>query len=140
MGFINFRAHHMGLSVPDLEASIKWYGDIFGFTVEKRMEIPPIHAKIAFLKRGDFRLEIFEVKGAASLPEDRKFPDKDIMTHGWKHLSIEVADARKTLDSLKARGVEIAMETEFEGAPMGFIRDNAGNLIEINQAVRPFTD
>ena len=104
------------------------------------MEIPPIHATIAFLKRDDVRLEIFEVEGAAALPEDRKDPDKDLMTHGWKHLSIEVADARKTLDSLKASGVEIAMETEFEGAPMGFIRDNAGNLIEINQAIRPFAD
>lgn len=135
MGIIDFRVHHMGLSVPDLEASIKWYGEFFGFTVEKRMEIPPIHAKIAFLKRDDFRLELFEVEGAAALPEERKDPDKDIMTHGWKHLSIEVADVRKTLDTLKESGVEIALETEFEGAPMGFIRDNAGNLIEINQAV-----
>ncbi len=134
MDSIDFRVHHLGLSVPDLEASIKWYGDFFGFTVEKQMEVPPIHAKIAFLKRGDFRLELFEVEGATTLSEDRKDPDKDLMTHGWKHLSIEVADARKTLDSLRASGVEIAMETEFEGSPMGFIRDNAGNLIEINQA------
>ena len=134
MSIIDFRVHHLGVSVPDLEASIKWYGEFFGFTVEKRMDVPPIHAKIAFLKRDDFRLELFEVEGAAALPEDRKDPDKDIMTHGWKHLSLEVADARKTLDNLKASGVEIAMETEFEGAPMGFVRDNAGNLIEINQA------
>ena len=133
MSVIDFRVHHLGLSVPDLEASIKWYGDFFGFTVEKRMDVPPIHAKIAVLKRDDFRLELFEVEGASALPEERKDPDKDLMSHGWKHLSIEVADARKTLDSLKASGVEIAMETEFEGAPMGFIRDNAGNLIEINQ-------
>lgn len=138
MGIIEFRAHHMGLSVPDLEASIKWYGDILGFSVEKRMEIPPIGAKIAWLKRDDFRIELFQMANAAPLPEDRKVPNKDLLTHGWKHLSIEVADAAETLKTLKANGVEIAMENVVDGKAMGFIRDNAGNLIEINQLGTPF--
>ena len=140
MAIVDFRAHHMGLSVPDLEASIKWYGDILGFSVEKRMEIPPIGAKIAWLKRDDFRIELFQMKGAAPLPEDRKIPNKDLLTHGWKHLSIEVADAAETLKTFKANGVEIAMENVVDGKTMGFIRDNAGNLIEINQLGPPFAD
>lgn len=140
MSVIDFRAHHAGLSVPDLEASIKWYGEVLGFKVEKRMEIPPIGAKIAFLKRDDFRLEIFEMDGAKPMSEDRKVPNKDLLTHGWKHLSIEVPDAREALDKLKAAGVEIAMENVIDGVAMGFIRDNAGNLIEINQVGTPFAD
>ena len=111
MSVVDFRVHHWGVSVPDLEASIKWYGDFFGLTVENRMEIPPMHAKIAVLRRDDFRLELFEVEGAALLPEDRKDPNKDLTIHGWKHISFGVTDARKTLDALRAGGVEIAMET-----------------------------
>jgi len=140
MSIIDFRAHHAGLSVPDLEASIKWYGEVLGFEVEKRMEIPPIGAKIAFLKRDDFRLEVFEMDGAQPMSEDRTIPNKDLLTHGWKHLSIEVPDARAALDKLKAAGVEIAMENVIDGVAMGFIRDNAGNLIEINQVGTPFAD
>jgi len=101
------------------------------------MEIPPIGATIAWMKYGDFRIELFEMKNANPLPEDRKYPDKDLLTHGWKHLSIEVENARETLDTLKAKGVEIAMEDIVGGQTMGFIRDNAGNLIEINQVGTP---
>jgi len=140
MSVIDFRAHHVGLSVPDLEASIKWYGEVLGFKVEKQMEIPPIGAKIAYLKRDDFRIELFEMENAVPMSEDRTIPNKDLLTHGWKHLSVEVEDSRAALDNLKAAGVEIAMENVMDGVAMGFIRDNAGNLIEINQVGTPFAD
>ena len=29
--------HHCGISVPDLDASIAWYRDMLGFSVEKRL-------------------------------------------------------------------------------------------------------
>ena len=29
--------HHVSISVPDLEAAIAWYGEIFGFEVQFRM-------------------------------------------------------------------------------------------------------
>lgn len=70
MGGIDFKAHHLGLSVPDVEASIRWYGDFLGFAVEKRMEIAPIHAKIALLKRGDFRLELYRNKSGRWLKKN----------------------------------------------------------------------
>lgn len=129
--------HHVGLSVPDLEASIKWYQEKLGFNVEKRLFIKQIPAKVAFLVNGKFRVELFEVPGAAFLPEDRRFPDRDLKTHGIKHLSFGVKDVRKTMEILKNRGVDVAMESVVEGNAMAFIRDNSGNLIEINEVGRP---
>jgi methylmalonyl-CoA/ethylmalonyl-CoA epimerase len=140
MSIIDFRAHHVGLSVPDLEASIKWYGEILGFEVEKKMDMPHIGAKIAYLKRDDFRIELFEMEKAVAMSEDRTVPNKDLLTHGWKHLSIEVEDATEALKTLKEKGIDIAMENVVDGVAMGFIRDNAGNLIEINQVGTPFAD
>jgi methylmalonyl-CoA/ethylmalonyl-CoA epimerase len=129
--------HHVGLSVPDLEASIKWYREKLGFSVEKQLFIEQIPARIAFLVNDKFRLELFEVAGAACLPQERRFPDQDLKTHGTKHLSLGVKDVRKTMDILKNRGVDVAMESVVEDKPMAFIRDNCGNLIEINEVGAP---
>jgi hypothetical protein len=40
---IELRFHHGGVSVPDLEASIRWYREVLGFEVEHRFEIPKAH-------------------------------------------------------------------------------------------------
>jgi methylmalonyl-CoA/ethylmalonyl-CoA epimerase len=129
--------HHVGLSVSDLEVSVKWYQEKLGFKLEKSLFIEQIPARVAFLVNGDFRLELFELSGAASMPEARRFPDQDLKTHGTKHLSLGVKDVRKTLEILKKRGVDVAMESVVEDKPMAFIRDNSGILIEINEVGRP---
>lgn len=130
--------HHCGISVPDLEASIAWYRDMLGFSVEKRLTVDAISAKIAFMKHGDFSIELFQIEGAAPLPENRRYPDRDICTHGTKHIAFAVEDVPKFVDALKKRGVDIAMDVNMmENKPMAFIRDNAGNLIEIVEAGSP---
>jgi catechol 2,3-dioxygenase-like lactoylglutathione lyase family enzyme len=42
---------HGGVSVPDLEASIRWYRDVLGFEVEHRFEIPKARATEHFHPR-----------------------------------------------------------------------------------------
>ena len=134
-GMLEFKPHHLGISVPDLEASIKWYENILGFSVEKRMTIEPLKAKIAFLIKDNFRIEIFEVAGAQPLPEVRRQPHTDIGTHGIKHLAYEVKNVTEFMDVLKKKGVDVAMDvSKMENKEMTFIRDNTGNLIEIVEA------
>jgi methylmalonyl-CoA/ethylmalonyl-CoA epimerase len=126
------RPHHCGLSVPDLDATIAWYQDIFGFVLEKREYIPPAHADIAFLRLGDFRLEIFQVEDAKPLPAERRVPNEDLRTHGTKHLCFEVDDLAAIVPELKAKGVDFAMDHRPMGkGSMAFIRDNSGILIEL---------
>jgi len=130
--------HHCGISVPDLEASIAWYRDMLGFSVEKRLTLDVVPAKIAFIKHGDFYIELFQIEDAAPLPEDRRYPDRDICTHGTKHVAFAVQDVHKFVDALKKRGVDIAMDVNMmENKAMSFIRDNAGNLIEITEVGSP---
>ena len=127
------KADHCGISVPDLEASIAWYHDMLGFSLEQRFAIDAVPFKAAFLRRGDFRIELFEVTGASPLPAGRRYPNEDLRTHGTKHVAFVVQDVRAVFAELKRRGVDIAMDVFIvEGiGPGGFIRDNAGNLIEL---------
>lgn len=132
-----WRAHHFGVSVPNLEAALDWYGRMLGFTLEKRQRIDAIPAEIAFMKCGDFRVEIFEVPGAAPLPADRRVPNLDLKTHGNKHLCLEVEDVPATVARLKDAGADIAFELNVNNQPVAFVRDCAGNLIEFLQPFAP---
>lgn len=123
--------NHCAISVPDMEETITWYKEKFGFTLLDKSKIPGIDIKVAHMQGVGFVLEIFEAAGATALPEDRKYPNRDLMTHGHKHFSVGVRDARKATKELEAMGVEIAMIAEVDGTYGVFIRDNTGNLIEV---------
>lgn len=125
--------HHVGISVPNLDAAIAWYGDILEFKLERQMEVVQIPARIAWLRRDDFRIELFEVGGASALPEERRVPNRDLKTHGTKHVAFAVNDVDAFVAEMKTKNVDIAMHTRIHGEPMAFIRDNAGTLIEIVQ-------
>lgn len=133
----SFRPHHFGISVPDLDTAIDWYRRVLGFDVEKRLYIAPIPAHLAFVRRGSFRVEIFQVEGAAPLPADRRVPNLDLKTHGNKHMCLEVPSVREAVAALRAADVDIAFEVEVKGEPAAFVRDCAGNLIEF---VEPFPE
>jgi methylmalonyl-CoA/ethylmalonyl-CoA epimerase len=125
--------HHSAISVPDLEESIRWYEEKFGFSVIDRSVIPGLNVKVSHMQGVGFVLEIFEAEGAAPLPEDRRHPNRDLLTHGHKHFSVGVKDARKAAEELEAMGVEIVMVAEVDGTYGVFVRDNSGNLIEVFQ-------
>lgn len=127
------RIHHGGLSVPDLAASIAWYRRMLGFALEREQHIPQIPARVAFLRRGEFRLELFEVEGAAPLPASRRDPHADLHVHGHKHLCFGVPDVTAAFAELRRLGADIIFENVIDGTPMGFFRDNTGNLLELIQ-------
>jgi len=134
------KALHMGVSVPDMEASINWYHDMLGFTLVSDKFIPQLPARIAFLECGEFSVELFQVEGAATLPEERRIPNLDIRTHGTKHVAFAVEDLCNLMKDLKAKQVDIAFDVfPMEGDLVAFIRDNSGNLIELIQRPAMFT-
>jgi catechol 2,3-dioxygenase-like lactoylglutathione lyase family enzyme len=134
---LEFWHHHGGISVPDLEASIAWYRDVLGFKVAKRFPIPTIPAEVAMLQNGPLHIELFYVPGAKPLPEERRVPDTDLLTHGNKHVSFAVRDVRPFADELRRRGADIVWVREMPHGSNIFIRDNSGNLIEFVQEPRP---
>jgi len=126
----DFTFHHGGVSVPSLDAAIDWYGQVLGFAVEKRFYIEAARAQAAMVKKGALRFELFEVEGAAPLPEDRRSPPADLRTHGNKHLAFRVDDLDAFLAEMAAKGADIAFVVREAFGRGCFLRDCAGNLIE----------
>jgi methylmalonyl-CoA/ethylmalonyl-CoA epimerase len=123
--------NHFAISVPDLETAAAWYESVLGFTMSYEDGIPQLGVRIGHMAGPGCMLEIFQAKDARALPEDRKMPNTDIMTHGNKHISFGVVDGRAAKAELEAMGVEIVMVAEVNDTYGVFIRDNTGNLIEI---------
>jgi methylmalonyl-CoA/ethylmalonyl-CoA epimerase len=126
----DLKFHHAGISVPDLEASIAWYREMLGFDVDNRIMIDAIPAKVAMLKRGPLRIELFEVPAPTPAHEDRRHPNRDAHTLGNKHVAFAVKDIDAMVAELKARGADIVFSARMPFGAFCFIRDNVGTLIE----------
>ncbi len=133
-GEVLLKPLHVGISVPDMDASIAWYQQMLEFRLVSDKYFDQLPARIVFLTHGDFSIELFEVPGAAPLPADRRTPNLDIRTHGTKHVAYAVEDLPGLMASLKSKGVDVAMDIfPMEGDLVAFIRDNSGNLLELIQ-------
>jgi len=125
-----FTFHHGGVSVPSLDQAITWYHRVLGFEVEKRFYIEAARSHAAMVKKGPLRFEIFEVEGAAPLPEDRRHPPRDVKTHGNKHVAFRIADLDAFLAEMTTKEADVAFIVREAFGKGCFIRDCAGNLIE----------
>ena len=97
-----FRPDHAGISVADLEASISWYGEMLGFTVDRIVDIPEDTGRLALIRNGDFLLELF------CLP-----------------------DLRALMEHLKARSADVVWDMVVHDDTLcAFVRDNSGNVVE----------
>lgn len=131
---MDLRPDHVGISVGDLEASIAWYRDMLGFELVRTVSIPDAEdaGQVALIRRGDFIIELFCLLKAGPLPEERRHPATDLLTHGIKHVAYAVRHLADAMDELKAKGVEVVWDVVVhDGTPCAFVRDNSGNLVEL---------
>ena len=125
---------HTGISVYNMEESLEWYKKNLGFELVKDDGYcPPLKAKICFVEKDGYQIELFEYDEPKKIPEDRLMPNTDLQTVGTKH----VAFATDDMDALKAgfveNGVDIAHEVRMGNDAVMFVRDCNGVLIEFIQ-------
>jgi len=134
---LRFWHHHVGVSVPELDAAIGWYCKVLGFELQRRFPIEAIPAQVAILRNGPLHVELFEVPQAAAASPERGIPDRDVHTHGNKHVAFTVENLTELVEELRRRGADIVWHRQFEFGANAFIRDNSGNLIEFIQGPAP---
>jgi len=128
--------HHIGVIVQDLDGTTAWYEKHLGFSVLTSFAFPG--ARVAFIGRGEVKLELFQIDGAAPMAPERKEALTNLQIGGINHFAILVDDIDATLAELLANGVEQAYPVsdvpDGSGDRWVFIRDNEGMLIELYQA------
>ena len=127
------RGAFIALSVPDVEASAKWYSEKLGLAIQKR--IPRSNgAAVAILEGGGLIVEILQLDAAVPLSSLSPRPTSTTNVHGIFKAGMIVDDFDGALKRLRERGVQIAMGPFPASADQRanvIIRDNSGNLIQL---------
>jgi methylmalonyl-CoA/ethylmalonyl-CoA epimerase len=136
----NMQPLHVGISVNNLQESIKWYQNVLDFELKWSRDFAELQAKIAFLKnKTEFEIELFEHYDSVKIPDARLQPKEDIKTQGTKHIAFGVENITKLFDDFKTKKVDIVfgpIESPPKDALFGFIRDPSGVLIEFIEKIK----
>jgi glyoxylase I family protein len=118
---------HVEITPSDLDRTIRFFTEIFGFTVKMRKKVDsPGLDEVAFLELGNTVLELVKVKDPA--------PPSSVPQVGYRMMAIEVEDMDKAIEYLKGKGVEISVPPVNLGpSKRGEIKDPDGLSIELRQ-------
>ncbi|MBV9413842.1 MAG: VOC family protein [Solirubrobacterales bacterium] len=116
--------NHVSISAPDLEASIRFYTQVFGMERVPAPKFP--EQKVAWLRLGEQQLHLFQREGARpGGPEYHHFAlDVDDFEAAYRKVhELEITDDVTFLTGLRELpGGEAQM----------YLRDPGGNLVEVN--------
>ncbi len=133
MDAISFdRLDHVAAGVRDLDLTIAWWSDHFGFKREIGFEIPETGARGAFVRRGDIRIEFFQYPDPLPHSTERRDFAAALREGGFHHIALQVDDVEATLAELERRGVEVAFPLTM--GPFGryaIVADPSGNFVEL---------
>ena len=115
--------------VNDVEASLKFYVEILGFTVMQKWG-----PAFAIIERNDVRLWISGPGTSAMQPmPDGRRPEPG----GWNRIVVEVEDLAALIEELKKQNVIFRNEiVQGPGGKQVLIEDPSGNPLELFQAWR----
>jgi catechol 2,3-dioxygenase-like lactoylglutathione lyase family enzyme len=129
---------HIGVRVPDINASLEWYEEMLGFKFVKQsaLTLPGSETvtRMAWIKNGNFYIEFFE---------DTESPPFNMETYrhsiGVKHISFIVPNFNELVAHLKQKGVKFIVDGHWacndrpadEGSYVAYILDNSGIPIEL---------
>jgi hypothetical protein len=125
---------YLALSVPDLDASAKWYAETFDLTVVRSQSSSPDKKSVATILTGHgLIVELVQHNDAKPITQAAPGRTRAFEIHGIFKSGVVVPDLDATLKALEARNVDIAFRI-FSDAALALrtfaIRDNAGNFIQ----------
>jgi len=128
------KVDHIGIAVPNLEESLKFYEGVLGLKAEDTEVVEAQKVKVAFLPTGDSEMELLE----STDPDGpiAKFIEKK--GAGIQHVALRVDDIEAALAELKEAGVKLIDEKPrygAGGARIAFLHPKAtgGVLLELCQ-------
>ncbi|WP_306058757.1 VOC family protein [Natronococcus wangiae] len=137
----NLSAHHVGLTVSDLEKTLAFYREALGLELVDRFEVggdafadavdvDGASARFAHLETDGVRLEI-----VAYDPEAPARPTSDLNEPGAAHVGLAVDDLEGFYEGLPDEVPTLSEpRTTESGTSICFLRDPEGNLVEVLEA------
>lgn len=118
------KVEHIGIMVSDLERSIKWYTDVLGLSLRRRVRLGDT-VELAFLTLGGTaEIELVWRAGAARAGDGQV-----------SHLAFTVDDVAAAMEHLRSRGVELLSDAPGDrpelGARIAFFRGPDGEMLEL---------
>lgn len=127
---------HVAIAVPDLNAAVKQYQDVFGAFVTTPIDAPDHGVRLAIANLANTKIELITPLGDNS--PIQKFLEKHPQG-GIHHICYEVGNLIDAREKLKANNVEVIGDGEpkkgYRGNPVLFFnpKDSFGTLIELEQ-------
>jgi catechol 2,3-dioxygenase-like lactoylglutathione lyase family enzyme len=134
-------AHHIGLTVADIDRSVGFYTDVLGCTVDTRFSVSGdafetavgtdgVSGRFVHLDSGGSRIELVEYEPAGPPREPATLPQP-----GGSHVAFSVDDVDAFLEGLPDRIDRLSEpRTTDSGTRLVFVRDPDGNLVELLEA------
>jgi len=127
------KINHIGIVVKDIEKSVRYYGDFFGFKkVSDIFYDENQKVNVVFLKSEckDYVFELIEPVGKDS-PVNNSLKKGG----GLNHICYEVKDIKKTIEELKEKGGRLisgpSYANAFEGKKIAFFYTKNREVIEL---------
>ena len=131
--------HHVALVTPDLDATIRFYGDVLGMRVGEVVGASERQGRHCFIRPGDavetWGLHFFEQPGAQVFAYPETFERYAFVPGALQHVAFALPDEAVALRRrLPAFGVEMTDITNFGEVSNMLFRDNNGLLLEATWA------
>ena len=129
------RGNHVGMRVPDFDASVTWFIEKLDFRVVHIW--PHEDLRLAYLAPADdeFMIEIIGDGTPQPVPKPSWSDlDDSLRLAGYHHTCFNVANVEETVAELRRRGVRIVAEPfslPVVGRKLAFFADPFGNLFEL---------
>lgn len=131
---------HVGVSVANLEAMTEWYCRALGLRESTPFELAAIGLRGTFVIGDDgFALELLQKEGSQPGLQAPN-PNTALLTRGYGHIALRVADVETTHAALLESGASERMAPQNSpeaGVRMSFVADPEGNLIELLDRAGP---
>lgn len=128
------RMEHIGMHVENLDETIRWYHDVFGF----ELVVPSFEKWYNFtggtfprtctMRLGTMEIEIYELQN----PLPYNLVIHDYVT-GLRHMSFEVEDVEGWVEHVKSLGIEIFVDNDYgsRNSHTVYVIDCNGMMVEV---------
>lgn len=131
------RGAHVGLRVAERDAAVTWYGEKLDMHETRAFDLNGMtFTEMALAGDPTFRIELVSGPGADAAPKSDDLY-ASFGAPGWHHLGLWVDDVDAAVETLRDRGVTVALEpvdNDDWKVRVAFVVDPWSNVIELLQS------